>query len=44
LITIIAVDTKQMVAMEVSRYGVSPEMVDLNGMAIKHTKVKTCVM
>jgi hypothetical protein len=33
-----------MVAIEVSRYGVSPEMVDLNGMVIMHTKVKTCVM
>jgi hypothetical protein len=40
LITIIVVDTKQMVAIEVSRYGVSPEMVDLNVMVIMHTKVK----
>jgi hypothetical protein len=34
------VDTKQMVAIEVSRYGVLPEMVDLDGMVIMHTKVK----
>jgi hypothetical protein len=40
LITIIVVDTRQMVAIKVSRYRVSPEMVDLNGMVIMHTKVK----
>jgi hypothetical protein len=38
------VETKQMVAIEVSRYGVSPEMAELNGKVIMHTKVKTCVM
>jgi hypothetical protein len=44
LITIIVVDTRQMVAIKVSRYGVSLEMVDLNGMVLMHTKVKTCLM
>jgi hypothetical protein len=44
LITIIVVDTKQMVAIKVSRYGVSPEMVDLNDMVLMHTKVKTSLM
>jgi hypothetical protein len=38
------VDAEQMIAIKVSRYGVTPEMVDFDDMAIMHTKVKTCLM
>jgi hypothetical protein len=38
------VDAEQMVAIKVSKYEVILEMVDFDGMAIMHTKVKTCIM
>jgi hypothetical protein len=38
------VDAEQMVAIEVSKYEVTLEMVDFDGMVIMHTKVKTCLM
>jgi hypothetical protein len=38
------VDVEHMVAIEVSRYGVTPEMIDFDCMVIMHTKVKICIM
>jgi hypothetical protein len=38
------VDAEQMVAIEVSKYGVTPEMVDFDGVVIMHTKVKIYIM
>jgi hypothetical protein len=44
LITIIMVDAEQMIAIEVSRYGVTPEMIDFDCMVIMPIKVKICIM
>jgi hypothetical protein len=44
LTTIIVVDVEQMIAIEVSRYGVTLEMTDFDCMVIMPTNVKICIM